>query len=138
MCSSRHYPSSTRSGLLRDIFSLANLIILSYSPALPSAKLRHPAWQCYVRQPVRFSNILSQRPNIFPSRIDGSYTIARVRTLHYAYYCDNNYYCAVGRPKSPWTSKRILRAFRARIWEISSRCEVSAVSTSLGFSWKGY
>lgn len=35
------------------------------------------------------------------------------------------------RPKSPCTSRRIRSAFRARTCAMSSRCEVSAVSTSL-------
>ena len=41
-------------------------------------------------------------------------------------------------PKLPCTSRRMRRAFRARIFAKSSGCEVNVVSTSLGFSWKGY
>lgn len=47
---------------------------------------------------------------------------------------------AARRPKSPWTSRRILRAFRARILDISSGRDVSAVSIwwDVGLSSQGY
>lgn len=45
---------------------------------------------------------------------------------------------AVLLPKSPCTSSKILSAFRARIFDISSGRDVSAVSTCRGFSCHGY
>jgi len=45
---------------------------------------------------------------------------------------------AARRPMSPWTSRRILRAFRARILERSSGRDVKAVVTSGRFSSQGY
>lgn len=42
------------------------------------------------------------------------------------------------RPKSPCTSRRIRNAFRARTCAMSSRCEVSVVSTSLDVPLNGY
>ncbi len=44
----------------------------------------------------------------------------------------------VRRPMSPWTSRRIFSAFRARVFAISSPRVVSAVSTSRGASFHGY
>ena len=41
-------------------------------------------------------------------------------------------------PKLPCTSRRMRRAFRARILDISSGCDVKVVSTSLGSSLNGY
>lgn len=58
------------------------------------------------------------------------------RYIHHEY--TNRLHYAVRGPKSPWTSNRMRRAFRARTFDSSSGCEVKLVSTSLGSSLNGY